>query len=53
MAPAQIQAMLESLRREGPRFVLKVAVHPDADYPSATTALAAADRAGVDNISLD
>ncbi|MFH1599016.1 MAG: biopolymer transporter ExbD [Pseudomonadota bacterium] len=53
VAPAQLQAMLENQLRENPGFVLKVAVHPDADYQSATTAFAAANRAGVDNISLD
>ena len=53
VAPAQLQGLLENQLREQPGFVLKVAVDPDADYQSATTALAAAERAGVDNISLD
>ncbi|WP_188663584.1 ExbD/TolR family protein [Arenimonas soli] len=53
VAPAQLQALLEGQRRDQPGFVLKLAVHPDADYQSATTALAAANRAGVHNISLD
>ena len=53
VAPGRIQALLEAQLREQPGFVLKLAVHPDADYQSATTALAAANRAGVANISLD
>jgi biopolymer transport protein ExbD len=53
VTPAQLQGLLETRLRDQPGFVLKVAVHPDADYQSATTALAAADRAGVANISLD
>ncbi len=53
VAPARLQALLESQLRDQPGFVLRVAVHPDADYQSATTALAAAERAGVANISLD
>tara|TARA_R110002020_G_scaffold114595_4_gene263714 strand:+ start:502 stop:894 length:393 start_codon:yes stop_codon:yes gene_type:complete len=53
VAPAQLQTLLENQLREQPGFVLKLSVHPEADYQSATTALAAANRAGVDNISLD
>ncbi|WP_460454594.1 ExbD/TolR family protein [Arenimonas aestuarii] len=53
VAPARLQALLESQLRDQPGLVLKLAVHPDADYQSATTAMAAANRAGVANISLD
>lgn len=53
VAPVQLQGLLERQLRDQPGFVLEVSVHPDADYQSATTALAAAERAGVDNIRLD
>lgn len=53
VAPARLQALLEGQLRDQPGFVLQLAVHPDADYQSATTALAAAERAGVDTIRLD
>lgn len=50
--PALQQALADQLARE-PGLVLKVQVAPDADYQSAATALAAAERAGVANIALD
>ncbi|KFL36159.1 ExbD/TolR family protein [Arenimonas donghaensis] len=53
VAPSQLQGLLERQLREQPGFVLEVSVHPEADYQSATTALAAAERAGVSNIRLD
>ena len=50
--PALEQALAERLARE-PGLVLKVQVSPEADYQSAATALAAANRAGVANVALD
>jgi len=53
VAPAPLPGLLERQRLEQPDFVLEVIVDPDADYQSATTALAAAERAGISNIRLD
>jgi len=53
VAPAQLQGLLERQLIDQPGFVLELRVHPDADYQSATSALAAAERAGVTNIRLD
>lgn len=53
VAPAGLEQLLAARRERAPDLVLKVAVDPDAEYQTATTALAAAERAGIANIALD
>ena len=52
-APATLQAELARRQAQAPELVLKIAVDPQADYQGATNALAAAERAGVANISIE
>ncbi|ODS64280.1 MAG: hypothetical protein ABS41_03185 [Arenimonas sp. SCN 70-307] len=52
-APAALQAELARRQAQEPGLVLKLVVDPQADYQGATTALAAAERAGVANISIE
>jgi biopolymer transport protein ExbD len=52
MTPAAMESALADWSRREPEGVLKLAVSPDADYQSAATAMAAARRAGVENIGL-
>ena len=52
-APATLQAELARRQAQVPELVLKIAVDPQADYQGATNALAAAERAGVANISIE
>lgn len=53
LAAGALEQRLVALRGQTPGLVLKVAVDPDADYQTATTALAVAERAGIANIALD
>ena len=53
IAPAALEAELVRRQAENPGLALKLAVDPQADYQSATAAMAAAERAGVANISLE
>lgn len=52
MAPTQIEAQLAEWTRLQPDGVLKIDVSPEADYQSAATAMAAAQRAGVAHAGL-
>ena len=52
MVPARLEAALADWRVRVPDGVLKIDVAPEADYQSAATAFAAAERAGVDAIAL-
>jgi biopolymer transport protein ExbD len=52
MTTAQLEGTLREWRQAEPDGVLKFDVSPDADYQSAASAMAAANRAGVDNIGL-
>jgi biopolymer transport protein ExbD len=52
MTTAQLESTLRDWRQAEPDGVLKVDVDPDADYQSAASAMAAANRAGIDNIGL-
>ncbi|MDY0021183.1 ExbD/TolR family protein [Arenimonas caeni] len=53
LAPGALQAELVRLREAEPGLALRVAIAPDADYQTAATALAAADRAGISNLKLE
>ena len=52
MTPAAMERTLADWRQAEPGGLLKLAVSPDADYQSAATAMAAARRAGIENIGL-
>lgn len=52
MAPSQLEARLAEWNRLQPEGVLRIDVSPDADYQSAATAMAAAQRAGVAHAGL-
>ena len=52
MTPGRLQAALADWHQRVPDGVLKVDVSPEADYQSAATALAAADRAGIDQVGV-
>ena len=52
MTPAAMERTLADWRQAEPDGLLKLAVSPDADYQSAATAMAAARRAGIENIGL-
>jgi len=52
-APTALQAELARRQAQEPGLVLKLVVDPQADYQGATTAMAAAERAGVANISIE
>src|SRR5688572_28379000 len=52
IAPAHLQQALADWRARTPDGVLKVDVAPDADYQSAATAMAAADRAHIEHVGL-
>lgn len=52
MAPSHIEARLAEWSRQQPEGVLRIDVSPDADYQSAATAMAAAQRAGVAHAGL-
>jgi biopolymer transport protein ExbD len=52
IAPAQLQQALADWQAATPDGVLKVDVSPDADYQSAATAMASAERAGIANVGL-
>ena len=50
--PARLTAALAEWHARVPDGVLRIEVAPDADYQSASTAFAAADRAGIEAIGL-
>lgn len=52
MTPAALERALAEWNLVQPEGVLKLAVSADADYQSAATAMAAAQRAGIENIGL-
>ncbi|PZO09279.1 MAG: biopolymer transporter ExbD [Lysobacteraceae bacterium] len=52
MTPAALERELAEWNLVQPEGVLKLAVSADADYQSAATAMAAAKRAGIENIGL-
>ena len=52
LTPAQLERALADWRGRQPDGVLKIDVNPDADYQSAATAMAAANRAGIENVGL-
>ncbi len=52
LTPAQLERALADWRGRQPDGVLKIDVSPDADYQSAATAMAAANRAGIENVGL-
>jgi biopolymer transport protein ExbD len=52
MTPAQLQGALAEWRGLKPDGVLKIDVNPEADYQSAATAMATANRAGIENLGL-
>ena len=52
MTPGRLEAALADWHQRVPDGVLKVDVSPEADYQSAATALAAADRAGIDQVGV-
>ena len=52
MTPGRLEAALTDWHQRVPDGVLKVDVSPEADYQSAATALAAADRAGIDQVGV-
>lgn len=52
MAPSQLEARLAEWNRLQPDGVLRIDISPDADYQSAATAMAAAQRAGVAHAGL-
>ncbi len=52
LASTELQARLEQWRAEQPEGLLRIDVSGDADYQSAATAMAAADRAGITRLGL-
>ncbi len=52
MTPRDLEQALGDWRSAQPDGVLRLAVDPEADYQSAATAMATAQRAGVQNIGL-
>ena len=52
MSPARVETALAEWQRTQPDGVLKIVVNPDADYQSAATAMASAQRAKVANFGL-
>ena len=52
LGPVQVEAALAQWQRDQPEGVLKIVVNPEADYQSAATAMATAQRAGVVNFGL-
>ncbi|WP_026817114.1 ExbD/TolR family protein [Arenimonas composti] len=52
LAPAQLELALRDWRQATPDGILRLVVADDADYQSTARAMAAAERAGVEHISL-
>lgn len=52
LGPRQVEAALAEWQHAQPEGVLRIVVSPDADYQSAATAMATAQRAGVANFGL-
>ena len=52
LAPAQLEQALADWHRAVPDGVLKIDVEPEAAYQSAATAMAAAERAGIEHRGL-